>query len=567
MIGFLGLVSRTRFIRSRLAYFGGSLSALPRSKYIKARTGYPRRFHLYLSHSFLTLSFAFPFPNIFRIFVIRSADMQSGPSYSTQSPNMDVASDHLLPPFYRDATYSRQQQEYDSSRMLYFAASRYSPNGEYVLRQSWTTPPSTYSYPMISSVYDLHYLNRSTRSLSLTRPLETFGARDSTPRAPYIVDNAEHPEAFMPPNVHYLPRSPAPVRPDWNVQDVGVDDSVTSYPPHLVEGNGRSPNVPSFKPPPHDPRSFPIYDTVQIGAPTLNAGYGPSALEGHRGYREEQTFYDPNELRVLPSGHAATGRFPTPTCSTILPNIAEKTTTNVGTGSPSMYYSTAQAGHGGNHEWVDGNDHGSGNVAQSFPYSNESWHQQLNSFHRLPHRDIGDFSMHGRSPEADHSHTSPSMNAPSADAPRNLTARDCCGWQDNSGRKCGAPVTYDNLAYHFAALHGIRNLASDAKIICRWCPPGKIVKRESLLRHLREHHLGYQRPKKGVAQPSPQFPSVTHAHRTFNAGRPVESRTFAFSYPPHGPSPTRTRSPRSRDFPTSGFPVDILPQSSWNQNG
>ncbi|KAI6125572.1 hypothetical protein EDD16DRAFT_422621 [Pisolithus croceorrhizus] len=127
---------------------------------------------------FSSLSFAFPLPSIFPTFVNHSADMQSGPSYSTQSPNMHVASDHSLPSFYRDVAYSRQQQEYDPSHMLYIAASRHSSDSECVLYQSRTAPPLTYSRPMILSEHDLHYLNRSTRISALSRPLETLGVRD-----------------------------------------------------------------------------------------------------------------------------------------------------------------------------------------------------------------------------------------------------------------------------------------------------------------------------------------------------------------------------------------------------
>lgn len=502
---------------------------------------------------FSSLSFAFPLPSIFPTFVNHSADMQSGPSYSTQSPNMHVASDHSLPSFYRDVAYSRQQQEYDPSHMLYIAASRHSSDSECVLYQSRTAPPLTYSRPMILSEHDLHYLNRSTRISALSRPLETLGVRDSTPCARYVVDSAESPGAFMPLQAHDFPRRLASMHPDWNDQDIGIDDS--------VDGSGRTPTVPAFKPP-FGICSTSIYDTIQVGSPTLTTEYDLRTLGGHRGHPEGQSFYDPNELPFSPSGHVPTRRFPTPTCPPNLLNTIDKTKMNVGAGPVSVCYAAPQAGHGANHEWAGRNYYGSGNMASSLPCSDESWRQQPHSFHRLHHRHIGNLSMHGGSPEVDLSHS-----GPSADVPRNLAARDRCGWRDNSGRECGAPITYDNLAHHFAAFHGIRNLASDVEITCCWCPPGKMVKRENLLRHLREHHLGYQRPKKGVSQASLQFPSVTHAHRAFSAGKPVESRTFVFSYPPHGPSPTHTRSPRSRDFPTSGFPVDILPQSSWNQNG
>ncbi|KIK20602.1 hypothetical protein PISMIDRAFT_578421 [Pisolithus microcarpus 441] len=350
----------------------------------------------------------------------------------------------------------------------------------------------------------------------------------------------------------------------WNVQGVGVAGSFTAHPPHLVEGDGRSPTVPYCKLPLPDARFFPINDAVQIGAPTLTAKYGPSTLGGHRGYREQQPCYDPNDLRFSPSGHLPTGRLSTPACPQNLLDIADRTTINVGTAPPSMYYTPPQAGREGNYEWVSGNDYGYGNVAPSFPYSNKPRHQQPHSFHPV-HHDIGNLSMHGASPEADHSHIGPSKDAPAAGV-----ACGHCGWRDNDGKECGELLTYPgNLASHFADYHGIRNMASNVAIVCRWCPPGEIVKRESIVRHLREHHLGYRRRKKGVAQPSFQFPSVTRSPRTSHAVTPAESPTFVFSYPPHGPSPTHTRPPCSRDFPTASFPVDISPGGtpSWNQNG
>ncbi|KAI6142125.1 hypothetical protein BKA82DRAFT_149516 [Pisolithus tinctorius] len=69
-----------------------------------------------------------------------------------------------------------------------------------------------------------------------------------------------------------------------------------------------------------------------------------------------------------------------------------------------------------------------------------------------------------------------------------------CGWRHNNGTKCGAPVTYD-CANHFAAIHGLENIARDIEIICRWYPtkkPRKVI-RNNILRHLREAHLRYPR--------------------------------------------------------------------------
>ncbi|KAI6002668.1 hypothetical protein F5J12DRAFT_209603 [Pisolithus orientalis] len=50
--------------------------------------------------------------------------------------------------------------------------------------------------------------------------------------------------------------------------------------------------------------------------------------------------------------------------------------------------------------------------------------------------------------------------------------RTCCGWQNEDGRLCGEPVTYNNCAEHFAAVHEIKNMAADTEVLCRWCALG-----------------------------------------------------------------------------------------------
>lgn len=73
----------------------------------------------------------------------------------------------------------------------------------------------------------------------------------------------------------------------------------------------------------------------------------------------------------------------------------------------------------------------------------------------------------------------------------------CCGWQNEDGRQCGTPVTYNDCADHFSAVHGIIGMAADIKVLCRWCPSsvGKKIKRKNILRHFREKHLHCPRPK------------------------------------------------------------------------
>ncbi|KAI6117378.1 hypothetical protein EDD16DRAFT_1009616 [Pisolithus croceorrhizus] len=112
------------------------------------------------------------------------------------------------------------------------------------------------------------------------------------------------------------------------------------------------------------------------------------------------------------------------------------------------------------------------------------------------------------SPMTDRSHVVSPNSLPMVDPFRDPTVP--CGWEGDDGRVCYNPVSSDNLANHFATLHGIRNMASDIKVACRWCPSRsrKQVKRESILRHLREVHLKRPRPKKEATQFSSDFPPV-----------------------------------------------------------
>ncbi|KIO01793.1 hypothetical protein M404DRAFT_725718 [Pisolithus tinctorius Marx 270] len=79
--------------------------------------------------------------------------------------------------------------------------------------------------------------------------------------------------------------------------------------------------------------------------------------------------------------------------------------------------------------------------------------------------------------------------------PLDWNVRTCCGWQNEDGSLCGAPVTYENCAEHFATAHKIKKMAAKVKVLCRWCALSaeKTVIRKNLLRHLREAHLHYPR--------------------------------------------------------------------------
>ncbi|KAI6002640.1 hypothetical protein F5J12DRAFT_207943 [Pisolithus orientalis] len=261
-----------------------------------------------------------------------------------------------------------------------------------------------------------------------------------------------------------------------------------------------------------------------------------------------------------PCGHVLSGGIPTSTCPPIASNVADGTMVNAGTIPISLDRPMLRPGGGDNRERMDGIDHNSDNA----PYSVAPSWSLSDASRSLPHKlqpthNIGNLSIPKKSPRTDRS-TGPSTSLP--------TAPKRCGWRDNDGKICDMPVTYNNLVHHFAAVHDIKDMAFDAIIECRWCRPGNRMKRESILRHLREKHLGYPRRKNGVTRLSLQFPSMTSSHSAMNTGTPVESPTFALPYLPYPVSPSSALSPRSCNFSTSASSVAIPPTSPslWKQN-
>ncbi|KAF9235350.1 hypothetical protein BU15DRAFT_64934 [Melanogaster broomeanus] len=69
-----------------------------------------------------------------------------------------------------------------------------------------------------------------------------------------------------------------------------------------------------------------------------------------------------------------------------------------------------------------------------------------------------------------------------------------CGWRSSTDDSlCQAAITWQTVPQHLA-VHGIRNMASNEPIRCRWCPDGTDpIKRGGLVRHIREVHLRVQR--------------------------------------------------------------------------
>ncbi|KAI5994230.1 hypothetical protein EDC04DRAFT_1242522 [Pisolithus marmoratus] len=74
--------------------------------------------------------------------------------------------------------------------------------------------------------------------------------------------------------------------------------------------------------------------------------------------------------------------------------------------------------------------------------------------------------------------------------------RTACGWIEPNGAPCNKPIGY-HCQGHFATAHGVKDISSGVKVRCRWCPLSaqKEVGRKGFIRHLREVHMKYLRPK------------------------------------------------------------------------
>ncbi|KIJ66133.1 hypothetical protein HYDPIDRAFT_27325 [Hydnomerulius pinastri MD-312] len=65
-----------------------------------------------------------------------------------------------------------------------------------------------------------------------------------------------------------------------------------------------------------------------------------------------------------------------------------------------------------------------------------------------------------------------------------------CKWRRDDGSLCRGNISWTTCSDHLA-VHGIEDMPSMLKITCGWCD--KTVKRESIVRHVREKHLGVKR--------------------------------------------------------------------------
>ncbi|KAF9235358.1 hypothetical protein BU15DRAFT_78106 [Melanogaster broomeanus] len=86
------------------------------------------------------------------------------------------------------------------------------------------------------------------------------------------------------------------------------------------------------------------------------------------------------------------------------------------------------------------------------------------------------------------------LSSPNGSLPETNPHQTVCGWRLRDGSICGGPITKRTVPEHLAVHHGIKKIASYQLIACRWCPDGSdLIKRESIVRHVREVHLRLRR--------------------------------------------------------------------------
>lgn len=70
-----------------------------------------------------------------------------------------------------------------------------------------------------------------------------------------------------------------------------------------------------------------------------------------------------------------------------------------------------------------------------------------------------------------------------------------CQWEEpNDLMPCWTLIGYDDVSEHYALVHGIRNMTRTEKIQCYWQGCKSKIIRHNFVRHIRETHLGYDRP-------------------------------------------------------------------------
>ncbi|KAI5997426.1 hypothetical protein EDD15DRAFT_2245655, partial [Pisolithus albus] len=286
--------------------------------------------------------------------------------------------------------------------------------------------------------------------------------------------------------------------------------------PHSASGaelDGRSSQVPTVPLSSCAVQSSITGSYGTAGLPLWSKANLGMSLCDHEG-ASDSSFYPsspPSSLANAPSQDLY-ARMSSGDASSVHPSsISLSTSTTPGTTFPDRI--SSQVGCLDNHEKTRGNDSASGwNSGLAVPWSpsyslGKRPQQESYLLPSDPYYSLEDLQMPTGSPVTDYSPVVTPNSLPMAYQSRGHTVS--CGWKNDNGIVCGDLVTSDNLANHFATLHGIKNMASSVKIDCRWCPPSlrKQVKRESMLRHLREVHLRCPRPRKEATQPSSYFPS------------------------------------------------------------
>ncbi|KIN94952.1 hypothetical protein M404DRAFT_337192 [Pisolithus tinctorius Marx 270] len=174
----------------------------------------------------------------------------------------------------------------------------------------------------------------------------------------------------------------------WGTHNVGVHNPspVTSSTSRAEECGG-SLMVQYTQLPRQDALSLCADDAVQMGESawnTVDRGefFNLGALGGPHGFQDVHAFLGSNESLFPFSNWAPpssqgllTGAVPGPTCTSIIPNIASETTTNVGAIPLPLHRTTLQPGGGDSCERKDGDCYAFSKMALS-SYSDESWHQE-----------------------------------------------------------------------------------------------------------------------------------------------------------------------------------------------
>ena len=121
-----------------------------------------------------------------------------------------------------------------------------------------------------------------------------------------------------------------------------------------------------------------------------------------------------------------------------------------------------------------------------------------------------------------------------------------CQWTRKDGTICGEQITLSTISHHLAT-HGVRHLSSESRLLCRWEGCMKGMKRESIVRHIRETHLGLrrtlgQRDQDRDSNRNPAESSSNSAHDITPTPEPApEALTFPAAAAPGGAPPSGAR--------------------------